>query len=296
MLKNLSESSFATLRLPFESGKQTPRNIGLLNFLLIVFQALLISMEYHFAQFSHYPGRYEILDVHLRISIILSVLMLIYSIPFVYKTSQKIQYIILILTSQNMFSVSPLLLALVLMGEGDVGSEFLILFTKVVLIIGVLVFSAEAIRFYILLKKGAFKRNSKKDIQRRVTEKNMMALMPVLITSGTGLSFTIIFLSRHVRIIDIDFFMSVIFPILIFYVVLCILPEQLVMLYCKFRFKSFNFDKEGNLYPFSEDIEERKKKIPVVEAGTSFVDKRSKKAGDNEKTSIIIDKFKNWYH
>ncbi|MGG3965547.1 hypothetical protein [Heyndrickxia faecalis] len=296
MLKNLSENSFATLRLPFESGKQTPMNIGLLNFLLILIQALLISIEYHFAQFSHYPGRYKILDVHLHISIILSVLMLIYSIPFVYKRSQKIQYIILILASQNIFSVFPLLLALVSMGEREVGSDFLILFTKVVLIIGALVFIAAAIRFYVLLKKGAFKRNSKKDIQRRIMEKNMMALMPALITSGTGLSFTIIFLSRHVRIIDIDFFMSVIFPILIFYVVLFTLPEQLVMLYCKFRFKSFNFDKEGNLYPFSEEIEGRKKKIPVIEAGTAYVDKSSKKTGDNKKTNVIIDKFKNWYH
>jgi len=279
MLKNLSENSFATLRLPFESGKQSPMNIGLLNFFLLFIQALLISMEYHFAQFSHYPGRYKILDIHLRISIILSILMLIYSIPFVYKRSQKIQYIILIVASQNVASVAPLLLALVSMGERDVGSEFLILFTKVVLIIGVLVFSAAAIRLYILLKKGAFKRNSKKDIQRRMMEKNMMAFMPALVASGTGLSFTIIFLSRHVRIIDIDFFMSVIFPVLIFYVVLFTLPEQLMTLYCKFRFKSFNFDKEGNLYPFSEEIEERKKKIPVVEAGTSYADKRRKITG-----------------
>lgn len=279
MLKNLSENSFATLRLPFESGKQSPMNIGLLNFFLLFIQALLISMEYHFAQFSHYPGRYKILDIHLRISIILSILMLIYSIPFVYKRSQKIQYIILIVASQNVASVAPLLLALVSMGERDVGSEFLILFTKVVLIIGVLVFSAAAIRLYILLKKGAFKRNSKKDIQRRMKEKNMMAFMPALVASGTGLSFTIIFLSRHVRIIDIDFFMSVIFPVLIFYVVLFTLPEQLMTLYCKFRFKSFNFDKEGNLYPFSEEIEERKKKIPVVEAGTSYADKRRKITG-----------------
>lgn len=296
MLKNLSENSFATLRLPFESGKQSPMNIGLLNFFLLFIQALLISMEYHFAQFSHYPGRYKILDIHLRISIILSILMLIYSIPFVYKRSQKIQYIILIVASQNVASVAPLLLALVSMGERDVGSEFLILFTKVVLIIGVLVFSAAAIRLYILLKKGAFKRNSKKDIQRRMKEKNMMAFMPALVASGTGLSFTIIFLSRHVRIIDIDFFMSVIFPVLIFYVVLFTLPEQLMTLYCKFRFKSFNFDKEGNLYPFSEEIEERKKKIPVVEAGTSYADKRRKITGNSDKTSIIIDKFKHWYH
>ncbi|WP_041818884.1 hypothetical protein [Heyndrickxia coagulans] len=43
MLKNLSENSFATLRLPFESGKQSPMNIGLLNFFLLFIQALLMS-------------------------------------------------------------------------------------------------------------------------------------------------------------------------------------------------------------------------------------------------------------
>ncbi|WP_280528738.1 hypothetical protein [Virgibacillus pantothenticus] len=30
---------------------------------------------------------------------------------------------------------------------------------------------------------------------------------------------------------------------------LFVLPEQLVILYCKYRFESFNFDKDGNLKP-----------------------------------------------
>lgn len=295
-MKKLSESSFTALRLPFESGRQTPGNMSIALFLFVLIQALLIYMEYHFAAFSHFPKKYEILSVHLRITVILAVLSVVYCIPFIYKRSQKVQYMIMILTSQNVASVSPLLLALLLMGEREVGSVFLILFTKVVLIIGMLVFIATSVRFYILLKKGAYERNSKKDIERIFMEKNMKALIPVLVTSGTGLSLIITFLSRNVRIIDIDFFMSVIFPILIFYSALFVLPEQLVILYCKFRFKSFNFDKEGNLYPFSEEIEGRKKKIPVIEAGTVYVDKSSKKTEDNEKTNVIIDKFKNWYH
>ncbi|MED4321172.1 hypothetical protein P9232_06950 [Weizmannia sp. CD-2023] len=198
--KKLSESSFTALRLPFESGRQTPGNMSIALFLFVLIQALLIYMEYHFAAFSHFPKKYEILSVHLRITVILAVLSVVYCIPFIYKRSQKVQYMIIILTSQNVASVSPLLLALLLMGEREVGSVFLILFTKVVLIIGMLVFIATSVRFYILLKKGAYERNSKKDIERIFMEKNMKALIPVLVTSGTGLSLIITFLSRNVRI------------------------------------------------------------------------------------------------
>ncbi|WP_232231248.1 MULTISPECIES: hypothetical protein [unclassified Virgibacillus] len=37
--------------------------------------------------------------------------------------------------------------------------------------------------------------------------------------------------------------------VIIFYTMLFVLPEQLVILYCKYRFESFNFDKDGNLKP-----------------------------------------------
>ena len=38
---------------------------------------------------------------------------------------------------------------------------------------------------------------------------------------------------------------------LLYFMMMFVLPEQLVILYCKFRFKSFNFDPDGNLYPAS---------------------------------------------
>lgn len=43
---------------------------------------------------------------------------------------------------------------------------------------------------------------------------------------------------------------------LLFFTMLFILPEQLVILYCKYRFESFNFDKDGQLIPMINEVDE----------------------------------------
>ena len=47
----------------------------------------------------------------------------------------------------------------------------------------------------------------------------------------------------------------------IYYFCIFVLPEQLVLLYCKFRFESFNFDKDGNLHLTDVLIEDDENEI-----------------------------------
>ncbi|GIP62324.1 hypothetical protein J32TS6_08790 [Virgibacillus pantothenticus] len=49
--------------------------------------------------------------------------------------------------------------------------------------------------------------------------------------------------------LDINTMVLLIIGSFLFFTMLFVLPEQLVILYCKYRFESFNFDKDGNLKP-----------------------------------------------
>ena len=97
MFKKLSAEDFAALRGPFESGRQSPKHLGDMLFLSIFLQGLMYALEYFvIADASIYPNKGKILTIHFWITLI------IYSIPAVYKKSQKIQYLVVILVSQNL--------------------------------------------------------------------------------------------------------------------------------------------------------------------------------------------------
>ena len=115
MLRKLKEEDFAVLRGPFESGRQSPGALWRVLILSIFLQALLFSLEYFMAgQYTVYPYKEQILLVHFIFTVILSVLSLIYAIPIVYKKSEKMQYLVSILVSQNVFSFSLFISALLL--------------------------------------------------------------------------------------------------------------------------------------------------------------------------------------
>ena len=118
------------------------------------------------------------------------------------------------------------------------------------LVAGVLVFLITCIRFYILLKKGKYQRGTNKENQRRYFEKK--SLMPMAIVGGLGVVYIIQFAARN-GYTDINDLVFILLGPLLFYVMIFVLPEQLVLLYCKFRFDSFNYsfekDPDGVLKP-----------------------------------------------
>ncbi|MFJ5769051.1 hypothetical protein [Psychrobacillus sp. NPDC093180] len=250
MLGKLKEEDFAVLRGPFESGRQSPGSLGGMLLLSILFQALLFALEYFVAgRYTVYPYKDQILLSHFVFTVILSVLSLIYAIPIVYKKSEKMQYLLSILVSQNLFSFSLFISALFIIGydgEGEVANaESLIQFTYFILGIGLLIFVATFIRFIRLLRKGHYRKGTKKDALRSHFETK--SIVPAATVGGLGVVFIIQYIARISAIDDINMIVVIVIGIALFLVMLFVLPEQLVILYCKFRFKSFNFNKRGYL-------------------------------------------------
>ena len=251
MLNKLSEEDFAVLRGPLESGRQSPSALGGTLILAIFGQALFLFLESYIRNYSIYPHKEKVFTIHLVVSCILIIFYIIYAIPLVYMNRQKTQYLLIIIASQNIGSLSVFILTLFIIGTNEVkinhDAGTLLTFTFISLLFGLLIFIGTSIRFYFLLKRGYYRKGSKKDKQRRRFETKSYA--PFAIIGSIGLVFIIRYLVKIFGLADIETVFMLTLAMGIFYTMIFILPEQLVILYCKFRFKSFNYSAEGNLYP-----------------------------------------------
>ncbi|MFB1051946.1 hypothetical protein [Paraliobacillus sp. JSM ZJ581] len=252
MLQQLTEKDFLVLRGPFESKRQSPKSLGGILMLGMLLQVLLLSAEYYGSQYSTFPFKIEIFKIHLIISIILAVGSIIFAIPSVYMRYQKMQYFINTLVSQNLGGLSFYILALLVLGN-DLSdkSEELLTFTYITLIIGLVIFIATSIRFYMLLKKGKYRKGTNKDQQRRYFETN--SLLPIVIPAGIGIVFMIQYLIRTFNFGGVDTIVMSTLMVVLFYAMLFVLPEQLVLQYCKTRFDSFNYEQNGLLKPVRDE-------------------------------------------
>jgi MFS family permease len=256
MFKKLSSEDFAALRGPFESGRQSPKHLGDMLFLSVFLQGLMYALEYFVtADDSIYPNKDKILTTHFWITLILIIYSIIYSIPAIYKRSQKMQYLVVILVSQNLFGVIFYIMSLFTLGSQKYSIHFtkdtLLNFTYITLLIGFLIFIVTFIRFYILLIKGHYRKGSKKAEQRENMEYLIKSYLPVIISGSVGLLFVMQFLFRNLNIgfnaEDIQNLIIIILGIGLFFTMMFVLPEQLVLLYCKYRFEGFNFYLSGDL-------------------------------------------------
>ncbi|WP_231633257.1 hypothetical protein [Numidum massiliense] len=161
------------------------------------------------------------------------------------------QYLLVILVSQ-IFVVSFYIAALFLIFSPETGidGESALTFTYVTLSFGALIFIVTCIRFYILLH---YRKGSKKDQLRGSVEGNINSYLPMIIVASTGLVFVLQFLIRSSGFAEPDTIIFVVIAFIVFYTMLFVLPEQLVILYCKFRFQSFNFDMDENLLTEDDD-------------------------------------------
>src|SRR5690625_4495046 len=102
--------------------------------------------------------------------------------------------------------------------------------------------------------RGWYRANSKKGrLRSRIESKT---IVPTAIIVGTSLSLLVQSVFKNLFIFDGNVMMFVIGGPLLFFTMLFILPEQLVILYCKYRFESFNFDKDGQLIPMINEVDE----------------------------------------
>lgn len=255
-MKKLSEEDFAALRGPFESGRQSPSHLGGILLLCVPLHVLVVVLIYYTIGYDTiFPYRDQLFVVHLVITAIISILSIIYGFSRVYIRGQKMQYFISILVSQFMFGISFFLGSLYLLGSNGmwfIKEATLMNITFILLVTGILVFTATCVRLYRLLHQGAYRAGSGKDMWRTKFEKKQL-FIPALIL-GTSLSLILVSLNKRVMYIEFDDVYLLLLGPILFFVMLFVLPEQLMLLYCKFRFKSFNYDRDGNLIaPASEE-------------------------------------------
>lgn len=246
MLKKLSEQDFAVLRGPLESGRQSPNSLASVLVLGIFLQALFFYLTYNIAgKYTIYPNFESIKTIHMWLTGIIILLSLLFAIPVVFKKMEKLQYFLSIIMTQN-FSVFLFLAPLFLLGEQDAATvESLLNLTWITLSIAGVLFIATWIRFYLLLKKGHYRAGSRNEEMRGKFETK--SYIPIAVIGSTALVFLIQFVMKTGSSDLFETIMLVFLPFGIFYTLIFVLPEQLVILYCKIRFKSFNFDINGYL-------------------------------------------------
>ncbi|PAE16575.1 hypothetical protein CHH91_07895 [Virgibacillus sp. 7505] len=259
--RKLGEKDFWALRNSLDS-RQSISSLGVILIVSIFINAILFLIVYLVvSDYSTYPNVESIFKVHLYITVTLSLLSLIFGLPTVYKRFEKIQYLISIIVSQNTFGAFPLLLALFAFGNVyGVTQNNLLTITKLALFAGVLVFLITSIRLFLLLKRGEYRADSSKDKVRNKWEHFVSGNLPIFIAIGVGIVFIIQFLFRVIPLGDFDIIIMGTLSILIYLTMLFVLPEQLVMLYCKIRYESFNHNRKGNLKPFGFKTPQKKKK------------------------------------
>lgn len=253
MFKKLTEEDFAVLRGPLESGRQSPSAMAGILVLGIFLQALMFFLAYVIGgDDSNFPFKQEMMAVHAVITSLLVICSIVFSIPNIWIRFQKSQYFVSILVSQNLFGVLSYIMALLFIGkEHSITPERMLMLTGVSLFCGLLIFTFTYLRFYILLTKGEYRKGSKKDEWRDKLETK--SYVPMAIIGGIGIVYIVQYVARNTYIIDIKSIGIIIIGHFLLYAMLFVLPEQLVILYCKCRFNSFNYDKNGNLKPLGND-------------------------------------------
>ncbi|WP_199868493.1 hypothetical protein [Virgibacillus senegalensis] len=253
MLNKFSEEDFLVFRNPLVSGRHSPAGIGGLLLAGVAFQAFFLRLEYFVKDFSSYPYKENIFIIHFCLSCIIVTLSVLFAVSPVYMRAQRLQYFISILSIQNIGGVSIYILALLALGADVTSASALLLkFTSITLAGGILVFLLTCIRLYFLIQNGKFRKGSSKNKQRTRLEKQTRLYLPIVVIGSTGLVFIMEYIMRNFNVAGIDTIIMVTLMIAIFYTMLFVLPEQLVILYCKYRFDSFNYEQNGQLKPIRD--------------------------------------------
>ncbi|MDE5415234.1 hypothetical protein [Alkalihalobacterium chitinilyticum] len=246
MLKNPSEKDFVVLRDPLKSGRQAPGSLAGAMMIGGFCQGLMVYFTHDIGRDSKLPFTNYLVNIHLWVTVILIALTIVFLVPYIYINFQKTQYLISILVIQNLMTFSWYVLALLIIGASipyDSRLENVMTYIYITLIVGILLFIVTCIRFYILLIKGKYREGSSRDQLRQKFEGRLN--MSAIIAGSVGFGFIMQYVIRTLDFVNSGDVLIVAIGLLIFYTMIFILPEQLVILYCKYRFKSFNYRVSG---------------------------------------------------
>lgn len=251
MLRKLRDKDFEAIRNSALS-RQTPSNLAGAFIICIPLLWLMYFLVFYVAgdatgYVTNYPLFSEMMLICFWFTVVLTGLMIVFTFQYFYMKFQKIQYILAIVLSHALFSVSFYLAALFIIGKSDrVSEDVLTKITLISLSSMVLVVIVAIIRFIILLNKGAYRKGTAKDIQRAKFEG--YSYVPAVVTASTSLVISLQMIISSYGFQGFREIIVIVIGFLVAHVMSFVLPEQLVILYCKYRFKSFNFDNRGKLH------------------------------------------------
>ena len=246
-MNNENFEKVAVLRRPLESGRQSPMNLSGIFVFGAFLQAGLYAAEYYIVGYStDHPYKEEILRWHFWVSAVLIVLGLVLAIPFVYRRFEKLQYLISVLYSQNLFGVSFYICALFVATDRKFGAsaDSIMTFTWTTLLVGLFIFLLTSARFIWKIRKGDYREGSRSDQMRAQFE--YKSYLPAATVAGLGIFFIIQYVIRQSGMEELGTLVFLLIGFGIFYTMLFVLPEQLAIFYYKLRYRSFNF--EGRPY------------------------------------------------
>lgn len=260
LMTKLPVEYYAVLRKPLESGRQSPKKLAEAFLLSVPIVWLLYLVTFTVAADStNYPNVEKIRTTQFIMTVVVSILGIIFSFPSIYRKTGWLQYAYSVLLAQFTFTVYPFISAFFIMGQQENASrEILIKLTYYAIILGILVLLVTSIRFSILLKKGAYKKGSSKDITRSKFETK--SYVPIAVVVSTAFVLLLQFVIRNIQVDSLEDAILIYLPLLIAYVTIFVLPEQLVIVFCKIRFKEFNYDSRGYLHNI-EKIELKRKNV-----------------------------------
>ncbi len=255
ILDRLEEEDFAFFRTSFESGRQTPDNLR--NVLLVgIIGQLLFALGIFAAADPFMHPEYNkrlLLTIQYVLTFILIIGSIIFAIPAIYRENQTGQLIIGSLTLLNFISIFPYFAALfMLVRSVDLTEGAFITLAVGVLLLGIVFWVAIFIRLQRSLQRGDFRKDSKKYDHKKVLERERSTLskLPEFIIVAIGLVFILRFLVEGLLSGDIENMIFVILFLAVFFMGIYLFAYSVISIYCKKRFTSFNFDKDGNLQPW----------------------------------------------
>lgn len=250
----LKESDFTIFRTSFESGRQTPQALSKAIIINIVMQLVLGVAIFAAADPVVRPeyNKLTLLIIQYTMTLLLIIYAAIYIFPNNYFKKQHTQLLVANLLLLNFLSIFPFYGALfVLVRTVDVSEGSFFGLAIVVIVSGIVFYLSILHRLRRSIEVGNYRKESEKINYEKVLKRDraISTRLPEFIIAGIGVVFIISYLmstmSEHVEMMILCFMLF-----LLFYMGIFLFAYSTIGVYCKKRFKSFNFDEEGELHPY----------------------------------------------
>src|SRR5699024_5400642 len=164
----------------------------------------------------------------------------------VYKSRQAGQYLFVTIISPYLFGILPLAIALYMIFDDvqfnhnfTIGNTEMVLFIIGIIDLGLIFIIFDFLRFTKRLEDGKYHKKNKIDTNEGFLEGRSLNFKKIYTTFGVAFILVAIKLLTVLHVTDVETLFISSLTIMIFYSMLFILPEQIVIWYCIKRFKSF---------------------------------------------------------